>query len=208
MTREQSDGTVCPFCLTAVPSYVSVCAGCGAVRGTRAESLKPGAALVRAGIWANTLGLILFFSAWMALKPWFDPTILQNGKYVCLTTVKYRVPAAYSFLIDQREKTVYMEAQAAGEQACEDVADHKKAAFEEGLKAAMAKKNPTYTIISARSHTTREIIPGSRTTWRHWFEVLIRSVIPLLAGALLFGVAKRIWVRLLGRLRDPIWIRR
>jgi hypothetical protein len=201
MTREQPDGTLCPFCSTAVPSYVSVCTGCGAERGTRAQSLKPGAALIRASLWANTLGAIVFLSCYMAVQPWLDESIRQGTQKVCRSEIIVKKPVAYEFLRDEK-KGVYQ----IGKEACEDLPDLEKRNV--GLLAAAVRAEPKdATITLGKTFTTRETLRGP-PTWQNWLEVIARSVTALLAGALVFGLARKLWVRVFGRLSDAMWVRR
>lgn len=201
MTREQSDGTVCPFCSTAVPNYVSVCTGCGAVRGTRAQSLKPGAALIRASLWANSLGAIVFLTCYMAVQPWLDESIRHGSQQVCRTEVVVKKPVAYEFLRDEK-KGVYQ----IGKEACEDLPDLQKR--NAGLLAAAVRAEPKNSVITlGKTFTTKETLRGP-PTWQNWFEVIARSFIALLGGGLIFGLARKLWTRIFGRLSDPMWVRR
>ncbi len=200
-TLQNQYSAECPFCSTTVASNVPVCAGCGASKGHRGDTLKPGAALMRAGLWANTLGLILFLTGYMALQPWFDKSILQGTQKVCRTEVVVKKPAAFDFLRNEKKEILQI-----ARDACEYLPDleRRKAGL---LAAAITVEPKNATVTLGKTFTTRETKPGP-STWQNWFEVIIRSVIALLAGALAFGLARNLWIKVLGRLSDPIWIRR
>lgn len=194
-------GTECSFCSTPVAAHVAVCSGCGATKGQRSESLKPGAALIRASLWANTLGAIVFLTCYMAVQPWLDESIRQGTQKVCRSEIIVKKPVAYEFLRDEK-KGVYQ----IGKEACEDLPDLQNR--NAGLLAAAVRAEPKdATITLGKTFTTHETKRGP-PTWQNWFGVIARSVIALLAGALIFGLARKLWVRIFGRLSDPMWIRR
>lgn len=199
--NQDPHGIACPFCATSVGSHTTVCSGCAAVRGTRAESLTPGAALMRAGLWANTLGLVIFLTAYMVIDPWLDPSVRHGTQKVCRTEVVVKKTVAYEFLRDEK-KGIYQ----IGKEACEDLLDLQKR--NAGLLAAAVRAEPKdATITLGKTFTTRETLRGP-PTWQNWFEVIARSVIALLAGVLVFGLARKLWIRICGRLSDAIWVRR
>jgi hypothetical protein len=201
MNAQEQYGTKCPFCSTPVSVHVAVCSGCGATKGRRAESLKPGAALIRASLWANSLGAIVFLTCYMAVQPWLDESIRQGTQKVCRSEIIVKKPVAYEFLRDEK-KGVYQIAK----EACEDLPDLQKR--NSGLLAAAVRAEPkNATITLGKTFTTRETLRGP-PTWQNWFEVIARSVIALLAGALVFGLARKLWVRVCGRLSDAMWVPR
>lgn len=197
MNKNQGDR--CGLCGNQVPEHVAYCSGCGAAKGTRAETLMPGAALMRFGIWSNTLGLILFLTIYMAFQPWFDESIRQGTQKVCRTEIKVKKPVAYEFLKDEK-KSVYQLAT----EACEDLSnlDQLKA----GLLAAAHRAEPAGSVITpGKTFSTRETL-RTPPTWFNWAEVIARSFGALVVGGFLLGLARKIWTKIFGRLSDPMWI--
>lgn len=198
MNKDQGQ---CGLCGTAVPEHLAYCSGCDAAKGTRAESLTPGAALIRFGLWANTLGLILFLTIYMAFQPWFDESILHGTQKVCRTEITVKKPVPYAFLKDEK-KSIYQLAP----EACEDLPRLKK--LEAGLLAAAYRAEPAGSVITpGKTFTTRETL-RTPPTWLNWAEVIARSFGALVVGGFLLGLARKVWIKILGRLADPMWIQK
>lgn len=194
----KNHGDRCGICGTPVPEHIAYCGSCGATKGTRAETLTPGAALIRFSIWANTLGLILFLTLYMAVQPWLDESIRQGTQKVCRTEITVKKPVAYEFLRDEK-KSVYQLAP----EACEDLPNLQR--LEAGLLAAAHRAEPVGSVITpGKTFTTLKTL-RTPPTFLNWAEVIGRSFAALVVGGFLL-LARKVWIRIFGQLSDPMWI--
>jgi hypothetical protein len=137
----------CPFCKSVIAPGASVCAACGAYKGTQADRGIFG----RFMIWANTIGVLLI--AWLVAVPYWIWHHL-SGKYELWTqTLEYRNAAT-------------------------------------NWRGLPLSELPYKLLLNSIN----------------WERVAIALVL-LVAGWWVHKAARWIWIKLFGRLNDPVWFR-
>lgn len=199
----------CPFCKTDIPGGASVCAGCGARKGTRSDTIHPLGSLMRIGVWCNTLGLVIAVTCMGIVMPWKNDKILNGVTYECvqyLTSSNYSSPREnvdlhynkYSVLIDKM--------------ACEDIPDieaKKKKIFDEELsryKPRWNKKPPSPPIVLNKSSTIENVNFKGPTIFGI-IKAAFFSISSFFIGFLVYRIGSKVWIAIFGELSDPMWIR-
>jgi hypothetical protein len=196
-------GPTCPFCATAVPEYAAVCAGCGAKKGNRAQTLRTGGALVRMAIWANTIGLVLFLMMYLFASPWIRPDVLNGTSPVCL--IDLRIHSAPAMLPELRSWQHESYRLSAGD--CSEVKDL-PIIEKEFMKIFSAHQPKTVLAVEKKGLRTGAVV-NAHPSWKGFMEAVIRSLLALLiGGAILRYLAHPLWNRFMGRLSDPMWVRK
>ena len=199
----------CPFCKTDIPVGASVCVGCGARKGTRSDTIPPLASLMRIGVWCNTLGVIISVACMGAVMPWKDEKILNGIEYECIQEI---ISRNYASPFDNVNYHYSKYSLSIDKVACEDVSDveiKKKNMLDveiRGYRPNWNKKPPPLAVVLGKSSTVQAIKSGG-PTMVGIFKATFLSVASLLVGFLIFKLGSKVWVRVLGRLSDPMWIR-
>lgn len=75
------------------------------------------------------------------------------------------------------------------------------------LLRAIASDSPKSATIAFKRLEESARIKRGGPTWAGYLEAAIRSVLALIAGLICLKIGNWLWVKVFGRLRDPIWIR-
>lgn len=199
-------GPTCPFCSTSVPAYAPVCSGCGARKGRRSETLGTGSAIMRMAIWANTIGLILFFTVYMFFSPWFDESVINGTSPVCMMDIRIQSsPPLLPNLKSWSSKSFRL-----ADVACDKLENF--AAIESRFFAQVRErefKSVRHAVTDVRKEQTRTSQTVNRSpTMAGYIEAAVRSLLAMFLGGIAMKLAHPIWKRVFGRLTDPLWIRK
>ncbi len=200
----------CPFCKSELLQGATVCQ-CGAFQTARGDVNTPLGALMRMGLWANTMGLIIFITLFSAFNIANDasnlpPTQEVTGKRtVCMVD--------YSFDIQTSAGIKNLkQSQVMGSSPCESYSDkamqlHKKYALKSISFSGSAPRGIYSNARIDRVYTAETPIYEERKpSILRILGKLSFAFLILVAGFFVYRLASKIWVRIMGRVTDPVWV--
>lgn len=206
MTTQKAYGSSCPFCSTAVPEEASVCSACGAMKGTRSDTFSPGQSLIRASIWLNVFGFIFFVTGMIVFGgEWATDSVLKGTNTVC-TAVLYRDKVEVVFGVPWPESSKRLQRVAANE-PCKSMADPDlvKERMVKFVRAESQHKGVGITF--DRFEDLVRVNKGNPNVFGY-LKAAGLLLLTLLGCFVSYKVASFFWVKIFGRVSDPMWYRR
>jgi hypothetical protein len=219
MKNQDSYGGVCPFCSTSVPLEATICAGCGARKGTKSDGRTPMASLMLAGLWCNTLGLILFATGLFLFQGgWKDSSVLNGTEDFCVAVFNnVKQDVIMGVPMPRQSSEFDRDLQYGSCNSVMDVEKKKAQLLEEERNfradAAKARSPSPYqsqikgSVVSFNRLEVRTRTKKGGPTALGYFESAGRLILGLLAAFISWKVASFLWVSIIGRASDPMWVR-
>lgn len=199
----QNYSIACPFCETQIAPTSRVCGTCRATKTTRAGTMRGAALLMRTALWCNTLGLILFATLLVAWGQLRDELVLRGTEKVCYADVLWTRAAP----IPQLAPTIITKVIRLAAQACEDTHDLERRKAALALGAKKPENGGSGAQVEVKNIRTGLDVKQGGVTREGEMQAIGRALAALALGWLLFWLARKLWIRLLGRMSDPMWVR-